>query len=66
MMSEMSCCMLHCENGAEFEIRDMSDPDPYSCFTQSCASHVGELFGHRQEVSNPQNRWEVYSLEEVA
>ena len=63
----MTCCYINtehqgCENRATFEIRDMSDPDPYSCYTPGCEDHVGALLGHRLEIESPVDRWEVTGL----
>lgn len=50
-----------CENPATFEIRDMGDSDPYSCYTHACDDHVGHLLGHRVGVpDDAQDLWEVY------
>ena len=62
----MTCCYLAngigCESQAAFEIRDMSDSDPYACFTQSCASHIGEMLGHSEHVERPFDVWEVSGI----
>lgn len=56
------CCKPDCFKPAEFEILDLSDPDPYSANTHACAADVGYLLGHRPGLANPENRWEVNAL----
>jgi hypothetical protein len=63
----MTCCYLEnnvapCGALATVEIRDTSDPDPYSCTTQSCDDHIGKLLGHRDGDFQSRDSWMVNAL----
>jgi len=64
-MIELECCFDGCGEKAEFQIIDKNDSDPYSCITDSCQKHVGDLIGHRQGVEVTEgvlSEWAVVEL----
>jgi hypothetical protein len=57
------CCLVGCEEAAEYEIIDKADPRPDAAFTQACEAHVGALLGHLPDLpDDAANEWTVVSL----
>lgn len=54
---------IGCQEMADYELRDLGDPNPYTCTTHACEAHIGFLLGHSEHApATAEDRWEVYPI----
>jgi hypothetical protein len=63
---DLHCCQVACALGADYEIIDKADSNPYTCVLHSCEAHVGELLTHDASLpADAEDHWEIRRLEEA-